>query len=153
MKTVLSLSTILFISICFSSCVKSVEVSAPPPTYSISGTWYVSDASYLGNHGWYSFDPGLPGIFSFYNDGSAQYSDNDGNMQGDWNTTIVTTGYYDEYGNYQVDSHKDFAVSVSGSSGSYIDLYFDDISFAGNNQFVATYYDGKSIERYTFVRY
>ena len=152
MKTILSLSTIFIISVCFTSCVKSVEISTPSPTYSLSGTWYVSDASYLGNHGWYSYDAGLPGTFSLYNDGSAQYADNTGNMQGDWNSSNITTGYYDDYGNYQVDAHKDLAVSVSGTNGS-VDLYFDDISFAGNNQFIATYYDGKSIERYTFVRY
>ena len=153
MKAILSLSTVLFISICFTSCTKTIEVSIPSNNYSVNGTWYVSDASYLGSNGWYSFDAGLPGTFSFYNDGSAQYSDNNSNMQGSWNTNIITTGYYDNYGNYKIDSHSDFTLNVSGGGGSYIDLYFDDISFAGNNQFIATYYDGKSIERYTFVRY
>ena len=135
----------------FASCIKTVEVSTPAKN-SISGSWYVSDAAYYDKYGWYSYNPELPGIFSFYNDGTAQYADNNGNMQGNWYSNIITTGYYDGHGNYHVDSHKDFSVSVS-ANGGYIDLVFDDISFAGNNQFIATYYDGKSIQRYTFTRY
>jgi hypothetical protein len=152
MKTALSLSSILLIAICFTSCTKTIEISTPPPSHSVSGSWYVSNASYLGNNGWYNFDAGLPGVFTFYNDGAAQYEDNIGTMQGDWYSNIITTSYYDEYGNYQTNSHNDFSVSVSDNSG-YINLAFDDISFAGNNQFIATYYDGKSIQRYTFTRY
>ncbi|HEX5150558.1 MAG TPA: hypothetical protein VFW07_03860 [Parafilimonas sp.] len=150
MKTILSLSSVLMLAICFTSCVKTVEISTPENN-TISGSWYVSDASYYDKYGWYSYDPGLPGIFSFYNNGTAQYADNIGNMQGYWYSNIITTGYYDRFGDYRVDSHKDFSVSVSG--GGYIDLVFDDISFAGNNRFIATYYDGKSIQRYTFTRY
>jgi len=151
MKTILSLSFILFISAGLTSCIKTVDISTPANN-SISGSWYVSDAAYYDKYGWYSYNADLPGIFSFYNDGSAQYADNTGNMQGYWYSNVITTGYYDRYGDYRVDSHKDFSVSVSGNGG-YIDLVFDDISFAGSNQFIATYYDGKSIQRYTFSRY
>jgi len=151
MKTILSLSFILFISAGLTSCIKTVDISTPANN-SISGSWYVSDAANYDKYGWYSYDPGLPGVFNFYNDGTAQYAENTGNMQGDWYSNLITTGYYNQYGDYKVDSHKDFSISVSGNGG-YIDLVFDDISFAGNNQFIATYYDGKSIQRYTFTRY
>ena len=151
MKTILSFSTMLFITICFTSCIKTVDISTPD-NYSVTGSWYISDAAYYDKYGWYSYNPELPGIFSFYNDGTAQYADNNGNMQGNWYSNTITTGYYDGHGNYHVDSHQDFSVSVSANNG-YIDLVFDDISFAGYNQFIATYYDGKTVQRYTFVRY
>jgi hypothetical protein len=126
----------------------------PPPTigYSLSGSWYINDVAYFDNYGWYSYNTGLPGIFTFYDNGTAQYYDNTGAMQGEWYSNYVATGYYDKYGNYHSNQHNDFSVSVSGNGG-YIDLVFDDISFAGNNQFTATYYDGKDIQRYTFYRY
>lgn len=74
-------------------------------------------------------------------------------MQGYWSSNLVSTDYYDANGNYQTELHKDFKINVSGSYGGYVQLYFDAISFAGNNQFIATFYDGKNIQRYTFTRY
>ncbi len=153
MKIIVSLASLLLVSMCFTSCVKEVDVITPPAQNSVSGTWYVSDASSNDGYGWISFNANLPGIFSFYNDGSAQYADNFGTMNGAWSSELVYTDYYDEYGNYETNSHNDFRINVSANDGSYVDLSFDDINFAGNNQFIATYYDGKSIVRYTFTRY
>ena len=153
MKTTFTLVTMLLISLCFTSCVKQVDVITPPAQNSVTGTWYVSDASSNNGYGWSSLNANLPGVFSFYGDGTAQYADNLGTLNGDWNSELVYTDYYDEYGNYQTNSHNDFKVDVSANDDSYVDLSFDDIIFAGNNQFIATYYDGKSIVRYTFTRY
>ena len=138
---------------CFSSCTKTVEVVTPPPTYSISGSWYVSSTAYFDGYNWVSYNAGLPGVFTFYNDGTAQYSDNVGDMFGSWNSNYIADGYYDSYGNYQTNNHDDLSVNVSANDGSYVDLYFDDFSFAGSNKFITTYYDGKTIDRYTFTRY
>ncbi len=152
MKTTFTLVTVLLITLCFTSCVKEVDVITPPVQNPITGAWYVSDASSNNGYGWASFNANLPGVFSFYGDGTAQYADNLGTMNGDWSSDFVYTDYYDEYGNYETNSHNDFKVDVSANDGSYVDLSFDDIIFAGNNQFIATYYDGKTIERYTFTR-
>ncbi|MBS1745255.1 MAG: hypothetical protein JST21_03680 [Bacteroidetes bacterium] len=152
MRTNLSLLSVLLFAFSFTACTKRVDVVTPPLNYSLSGSWYISDVAYFDNYGWNSYNTGLPGIFTFYNDGTAQYSDYNGTMQGAWYSNYIATGYYDKYGNYSTDCHNDFSVTVSGN-GSYIDLVFDDISFAGNNRFIATYYDGKSIQRYTFNRY
>lgn len=153
MKAILSLSSLLLISMCFTSCIKNVDVITPPAINTVTGTWYISDAAKNNGYGWKGFNANLPGVFNFYNDGSAQYSDNLGSMQGYWSSNYVYTDYYDVYGNYKTNSHNDFKIDVSANDGSYIVLGFDDISFAGNNQFTTTYYDGKSIERYTFERY
>ena len=153
MKKILFLSVIAF-ALLFASCRKTVIVTpTPQPENKIAGTWYINDASFNNGNGWYSFDAGAPGIFTFYNNGTAQYSDENGDQQGNWYTSYISSGYYDSYGDYYNDYHNDFQIKVSNNRGSYINLYFDYIVFTGNNRFSATYYDGKNIEEYNFYRY
>ena len=152
MKKTLLLPSAVFVCFLFSSCVKSLDITVSESN-PLTGSWYVSDASTNDSYGWYSIDPGLPGVFTFYDNGTAQYSDDNGNMQGSWHMDLISTGYYDSRGIFKTDTHNNFQVQVSDAYGGNIDLYFDDISFAGNNQFVATYYDGKNIQRFTFTRY
>jgi hypothetical protein len=152
MKSTLSLTSALAFCILFSSCIKSLDVTVSQ-TNPVSGSWYISDASAYDGYGWYSFDAGTPGVFTFYDNGNAQYSDDYGTMQGSWHMDLVSTGYYNSNGVFQTDMHNNFQFQVSDGYGNNIDLYFDDISFAGNNQFIATYYDGKHIQRFTFTRY
>lgn len=151
MKKLLHL--LLFTAVIFysSSCVKTIE-TPPPAVDPLIGSWYLYDASESYGNSWYSFDTEIDGVLTFYQNGNAQYDDGNIFMQGDWYITDITDGYYDEYGNYYTNLHQSFQVSFSGS-GNSLDLYFDDINFAGNNQFTGTYYNGKSIERYTFKRY
>lgn len=153
MKKLLSLSITAFILL-FASCTKTIEVTpTPQPENSIAGTWYIHDASVNNGNGWYSFDAGAPGIFTFYNNGIARYSDENGDQQGSWSMNYILSAYYDIYGNYFNDYHNDFQIAVSNNYGSNINLYFDDISFAGTNRFSATYYNGKNIVEYNFYRY
>ena len=152
MKTALSLTSAVFFCLLFSSCIKSLDITVSE-TNPLTGSWYISNAAVNDNYGWYSIDAGMPGVFTFYDDGTAQYSDDYGNMQGSWRIDLISTGYYDGHGVFQTDTHSNFEVQVSDAYGGNIDLYFDDISFAGNNQFIATYYDGKNIQRFTFTRY
>ena len=150
----LSLHTSLFASLIFlfSSCAKTYEAPAPVVVDPLVGSWYLYDASESYGSGWYSFNAGVDGVLSFYQNGTAQYDDGYSLMQGDWYTADASDGYYDQYGNYYTDTHTSFSTSLSGSNKSSLDLYFDDIAFSGNNQFTGTYYTGKSIERYTFRR-
>ena len=147
--------TFLFAALIFSfaSCIKTVETAPPPIADPLLGSWYLYDASESYGSGWYSFNANVNGILSFYENGTAQYDEGNIFMQGYWYTIDASDGYYDAYGNYYVEPHQSFVASFTGSRGSSLDLYFDDISFVGSNQFTGTYYTGKSIQRYTFKRY
>lgn len=153
MKQFLSLTLITVAIISFTSCIKTVETPPPPPAIDpLAGSWYLYDASELYGNNWYSFDPGIYGIVSFYHDGSAQYDEGNVLLNGYWYSNYISDGYYDEYGNYYTDLHQNLEASFSGGSRA-LDLYFDDINFAGRNTFIGTYYTGKTIQRYTFKRY
>jgi hypothetical protein len=152
MKTIIRFAIFIFIASAFTACVKSVDVVITP-TNPLTGNWVIADASENSGQGWVSFNPGTKGEFSFYGNGIAQYVDASTSMNGNWYSTTLTTGYYDAYGNYNINAHQSFEVQVSNNIGGSLDLYFDDISFEGNDQFITTYFDGKNIERYTFVRY
>ncbi len=152
MKTFLRFSLLAILIGSFSSCIKTVE--APPVVVvdPLVGSWYLYNASESYGNGWYSFDAGIDGVISFYENGSAQYDDGYNLLQGSWNTQYSQDGYYDEYGNYYTGNHETFQTSLSGGGNSSLNLYFDDIEFAGNNEFIGTYYTGKGVEKYTFKR-
>jgi hypothetical protein len=93
------------------------------------------------------------GIFDFYNDGAAEYDDGNVLMTGNWNIRTISSGYYDEYGNYYSDLHDSFEIHVYDSyTHSSADLYFDDVRFTGN-KIIATNYYGGVISKYVFGRY
>ena len=152
MKHFLPLTLIATAVLGLSSCVKTVE--APPPVVDpLVGSWYLDNASELHGNTWYSFDAGIYGVLSFYGNGNAQYDDGNTLMQGNWYTNYISDGYYDEYGNYYTNLHQNFQASMSSGHDNSLNLYFDDINFAGSNQFTATYYTGKTVQLYTFKRY
>ena len=153
MKHILRLSLLAAVIFSFSSCIKNVDVVPTPQPDPLTGSWYLYDASELYGNSWYSFDAGIYGVLTLYGNGNAQYEDGNIFMQGSWYTNDEYDGYYDAYGNYQTDLHQSFQASLSGGGNHALSLYFDDISFAGNNQFTGTYYTGKTIQRYTFRRY
>ncbi len=152
MKKLLHFSLFTAILFSFTACIKTVETPTPVVVDPLVGSWYLYDASESYGNGWYPFDAGIDGVLSFYENGNAQYDDGNIFFQGSWYTTDVSDGYYDEYGNYYTGYHQSFQTSLSGNNNGSLSLYFDDISFAGSNQFTGTYYTGKSIERYTFKR-
>ena len=136
------------------SCAKTVEVPQQPPAANpITGSWIITDAEESDGAGWYPFDSGTDGVFTFYNNGGAEYDDGNSYLQGNWDSYTQTGGYYDEYGNYYTDAHQTFQVQAKSTSGGSLDLYFDDISFVSSNQFIGTYYNGKGVEKYIFSRY
>jgi hypothetical protein len=153
MKQILRITLFAAVLFSFTSCVKTVETPPLPSVDPLVGTWYLYDASKLYDNTWQSFDAGIYGLLSFYKNGDAQYDDGDILMQGSWYTNYISDGYYDAYGNYYTDPHESFQASFTGGANQSLNLYFDDISFAGSNQFTGTYYTSKSIERYTFKRY
>lgn len=152
MRAYLYICSLLCAVMLFASCTKTVQVPQQDIN-PISGTWYISDASANDGYGWYSFDHKLPGLFTFYNDGAALYEESYVIMHGYWEMNTLSSGYYDASGQYYQGLHNDFHVELSSSENGYLNMYFNNISFAGNNRFVATYDNGKFVERYTYTRY
>lgn len=132
------------------SCSKDLVV---PDRLSVSGTWVLAEAARSNGYGWQYFNTGLEnGIFDFYHDGAAEYSDGYHFMRGIWTIRTVVGGYYDQYGNYYHDAHETFEVHVydAHTRGS-VDLYFDEVVIY-SNRMVATNYNGSYISRYVFRR-
>ena len=149
MKPVIRLSFVLMAAAFLSGCSKFVLVVDAP----VSGSWVLTDASGKDAGGWYSISTGLEsGVFHFYPDGSAVYSDNHVNLRGNWSTRVTVSGYYDEYGSYYTDSHESMSVNLSDGYGNSADMYFDDIRVS-NSTLTGTVYDGHTLERYHFSRY
>ncbi len=151
MKRSLLYLSLLFVVVFGQSCVKSVLVADVNP---VAGSWVLSESLRSNGNGWYYFNTGLEnGVFDFYNNGSAQYDDGHNLMRGSWLLRTVSSGYYDQYGDYYNDLHDSFEVHVydSYTQGS-ADLYFDDVIFTGN-KIIATNYNGGLISKYVFRRY
>jgi len=149
MKRILLLTS-LFAVVLLTSCSKViVEVQQP-----ITGSWVLTDAAHKDAYGWYTVTTGVEsGVFTFYNDGTARYSERGVTMQGNWYVRTTTGGYYDEYGDYYTNSHQSLEIHVSDYySDDAIDMVFDNVRFSGGS-FVATNYNNNYIERYRFSRY
>jgi len=136
-------------AVLLSGCSKVVVTISDP----VSGSWVLTDASGKDAGGWYSINTGLEsGIFDFYPNGSATYSDHNVTMHGSWYTSISISGYYDEYGDFYTNSHETMTVRLSDSYGNSANMYFDDIRVSGNS-LTGTVYDGHTLEKYHFSRY
>lgn len=153
MKPILRL-TFLFIAIAaFSACSKVaiIDVDVQP---SITGSWVLTDAAHKDAYGWYTVNTGVEnGVFEFYGNGRARYTEKGVTLEGTWTIRTITDGYYDEYGVYYTNSHQDLSIHVSNYYGDdTIDMYFDNVKIY-NNSFVATNYANHYIGRYRFSRY
>ncbi len=154
MRSILRLTTISLISVFFlSSCVKEVTVAVTTQS-PIAGSWILNSAAEGDSKGWYPFYAGLEnGVFTMYNNGSAIYNDAGVSMSGQWYITTVSGAYFDEYGSHYNGTHQALQLHLSDPyTHSSIDLSFDNVDFY-NNSFVATYFNGNLIERYSFERY
>lgn len=146
-----TIALLLIAPVLITSCVK---VQVVQPASPIAGTWQLTDAAEGDAYGWTSLYTGLEtGVFVMTNEGIAQYTDAGLNLQGNWYLTAASGGYFDEFGSYVNGPHQQLQMHLSDYySHNTIDLSFDNVTFYGN-QFVATYFNGNLIERYTFTRY
>ena len=149
MKLFIRLSFVMMAAVLLSSCSKFVVTVSDP----VSGSWILTDASGKDAGGWYSINTGLEsGVFHFYPDGTATYSDNSVALRGSWSTSTSLNGYYDEYGDFYTDSHTSMSVRLSDGYGNSANIYFDDIRVSGG-RLTGTVYDGHTLEKYHFSRY
>ena len=154
MKSILRLTTISVLSVFFlTSCVKEVTIT-PTPQSPITGSWVLSAAAEGDSYGWSPFYTGLEnGVFTMYGNGTATYDDADVSMSGQWYITTTNGAYFDEYGSYYNGTHQALQLHLNDPyTHSSINLNFDNVNFY-KGSFVATYYNGQLIERYSFSRY
>lgn len=150
MKSIIRLTLLMVAIASLASCSK-VVVDVQP---SIAGSWVLTDAAQKDSYGWYDVTTGVEnGVFTFYNNGRARYVENGVTLEGTWNLSMVTSGYYDEYGNYHTDRHQSMSIHVSDYYGDdVIDMYFDNVRINGSS-FVGTNYNNNYIGRYRFSRW
>ena len=155
MKPILRLVFMLLVAASFSSCSKVVDTPYRPAANPLAGSWVVSASDENDGYGWQPFSPAFGnGIFNFYDNGAVQYSDVNVTLAGNWYVSTAVNGYYDEYGNFYTDTHHSLEMHMADSySDNTLNLYFEYISFVNPNLFIATYLDGKYIERFSFSRY
>lgn len=150
MKLIIRLSFLLITAFAFTGCSKVIFNDDEP----IAGSWILTDAAHKDVYGWYPVTTGVEGgVFTFYNNGTARYSDQGVTMNGTWTMYYSNDGYYDEYGSYYTDRHQSLQVNLTDPYGDEnINMYFDNVRFSGN-RFVGTNYNNNYIERYRFSRY
>lgn len=151
MKRWLPIFGLLSVLLFAQSCSKQSWAPNIPP---VAGTWVLAESSQNNGYGWHSFSTGLEsGVFDFYNNGQATYDDGYNLMRGSWLIQTVSTGYYDQYGDYYENLHDAMEIHLfDNQTKASADLYFDDVVFTGS-QIIATNYQGAMISRYIFRRY
>lgn len=150
MKLIIRLSFLLITAIAFTGCSKVMLYEEEP----LVGSWVLTDAAHKDAYGWYNVTTGIErGVFTFYDNGSARYTEAGVTMHGSWQVYYTDGGYYDEHGNYYSDRHQALQVNLSDGYGDEnINMYFENVRIY-SNRFVATNYHNNYIERYRFSRY
>ncbi|BAV08762.1 hypothetical protein SAMN05421788_101218 [Filimonas lacunae] len=150
MKSILRLSLLVAFVCFFSSCRKHVDTGYAQ----LTGKWFLSNASQGDGYRWNTFYTGFePGVFNFYSDGTATYSDAQSFLEGYWTVTTVTSGYYDQFGHYINDVHQEMQLNIQDYyTGEQLNLYFNQVDYQGSI-FYGNYYDGNYATRYNFIRY
>ena len=94
------------------------------------------------------------GMFTFYDNGQARYSEGQVEMEGSWQLRSVSHGGYDINGNHSSNSSTVLSVHlVDFRSNKVLNLDFDDCWFKGRNRFTAEYETFSYYYRYIFDRY
>ncbi|MFT3843895.1 MAG: hypothetical protein QM725_02490 [Lacibacter sp.] len=92
------------------------------------------------------------GVFNFYENGTASFTDTTGSMTGNWSMRKVDGGYYDADGNWQSNSRTDLLIKLFNfNTNRYIEWYFDNIDFRSSGyQLTGFIYGANYNYRYYF---
>jgi hypothetical protein len=121
----------------------------------VIGSWRLSSAA---KHQSFKKDPIYtgyePGIFYFYDNGQARYSDGGLEMEGSWQLRYISNSGYDINGNSTSNSRTVFTLHlVNFQSNKVLNLDFDDFRFNSRDRFTAEYETFSYYYRYIFERY
>ena len=119
------------------------------------GNWKLVNASRLRSFHNKPISTGYEeGMFSFYDNGQARYSEGPLEMEGSWQLRSVSHGGYDINGNHSSNSSTVLSVHlVDFRSNKVLNLDFDDCWLKGRDRFTAEYETFSYYYRYIFERY
>ncbi|OQP40069.1 hypothetical protein A4H97_17805 [Niastella yeongjuensis] len=129
MKTILPLAVLGITVASLSSCSKGTYTPPPPPPPFIVGSWSITNSSELErtDSNWYEVESGFDdGVFTFYQNGNAEYAIGSNTLTGTWALHDFNSGYFASDGNYYEANHHQLSINVSNYSGTEtIDLAVD----------------------------
>jgi hypothetical protein len=123
------------------------------PENRISGSWKLVDAERQRAFSSESFMTGYEsGLFTFYDNGTASYSDATGILNGSWDMRKTDGGYYDQDGNWHSDQRTDMLIKLYDfRSNRVLEWYFDYIDFRSSGNRLTGFMEGANYNyRYYF---
>ena len=127
MKTILPLAIVGIAVASLSSCTKGAYTPPPPPY--IVGSWSITGSTEINrsDSSWYDVESGFEdGVFTFEQNGHAEYIIGNNTLTGSWGLSDATGGYFAADGQYYDDSHHVLSIYVSNNSGTEtIDMSVD----------------------------
>ena len=94
------------------------------------------------------------GVFSFYDNGQARYTEGSLRMEGNWQLRYISNGAFDTNGNYHTNSRTVLTLNlVNFQSNKVLNLAFDECRFNHRDRFIAEYETLSYQYRYIFERY
>lgn len=94
------------------------------------------------------------GVFSFYDNGQARYTEGSLQMEGSWQLRYISNSAYDINGNYSSNSRTVLTLNlVNFQSNKVLNLAFDECRFNNRDRFIAEYETLSYSYRYIFERY
>lgn len=101
----------------------------------IVGTWRITDVNRVGIGGGYSNLPFQSGAFTFFDNGSLDYTNESGTLyKGTWD---IDRRYTDDHTHYQLE-----VTAVDFAGQHILSETYDDMNFSGTNRFKARIYAG-----------
>lgn len=149
MKRNLLTLTIILTSFLFTGCSKFIHeedrIEGSWQLYRIERNnffiWKVVDNSYAS------------GIFTFYSNGSATYTDSEGQLNGTWKMRKERNRYRDNDGDWVYEDEISLEINLFNfNENRIIDLDFDKIRFRNRNNLLAEYSTPNYRYRYDFRR-
>jgi hypothetical protein len=136
---------ILLISTLLSSCKKWL------PENRIVGNWKLIDIEKRRPFNNETLTSGYErGTFTFYENGTASFSDTSGSMNGNWNMRTEQHGYYDSDGNWQTQNRTVLIVKMYNfNNNKVIDWYFDEVQFRSSGGRMQAFIEGANF-RYCY---
>lgn len=149
MKTFLQTFIVFFTFITLTGCSKFLNEENR-----MEGEWRLSHIDRTNFLSWRSVQNNYAsGTFHFFRDGSAIYTDNLGEMNGNWMMRKEKNRYRDSNGEWKTDDDITLEINLYNfTQNRVLQLYFDKIRYKNRNTLIAEYSTPNYRYRYEFDR-